>query len=220
MSKIRLHGSSSGYMEIAPPAAASSATVTLPNSAGEVLLSDGSAASLTQIPAANIVGVCTSGLTKGGGGFGKILQVVHATFSTETTIASTTFTNTGLTASITPSSSSNKILVIVSQNLQFSRSNTSAGGGMKVIKLVSGGSDQDIYEASHSPSALGIQVNAHGSGVFSRMNACVNIEDSPSTTSSVAYRVQAAAGTASDSGKVTAQEEDTPSHITLMEIEA
>ena len=70
MSKIRLHGSSSGYMEIAPPAAGSSATVTLPNSAGEILLSDGSAASLTQIPAANIVGVCTAGLTKTGG-FGK-----------------------------------------------------------------------------------------------------------------------------------------------------
>ena len=33
-----------------------------------------SAASLTQIPAANIVGVCTSGLTKTGG-FGKILQI-------------------------------------------------------------------------------------------------------------------------------------------------
>ena len=73
MSKIRLHGSSSGYMEIAPPAAGSSATVTLPNSAGEILLSDGSAASLTQIPAANIVGVCTSGLTKTGG-FGGITE--------------------------------------------------------------------------------------------------------------------------------------------------
>jgi len=54
-------------MEIAPPAAASSATVTLPNSAGEVLLSDGSAASLTQIPAANIVGVCTAGLASASG---------------------------------------------------------------------------------------------------------------------------------------------------------
>ena len=151
-------------------------------------------------------------------GAGAILQVVHVSFSTETAIASTTFTNTGLTASITPSSSSNKILVIVSQNLQFARSNTSASGGMKVIKLVSGGSDQDIYEASHSPSALGIQVNAHGSGIIARMNACVNILDSPSTTSSVAYRVQAAAGTTSDNGSVVAQEEDTPSHITLMEV--
>ena len=67
MSKIRLHGSSSGYMEIAPPAAGSSATVTLPNSAGEILLSDGSAASLTQIPAANIVGLATAGFNRSGG---------------------------------------------------------------------------------------------------------------------------------------------------------
>ena len=73
MSKIRLLGSSSGYMEIAPPAAGSSATVTLPNSAGEILLSDGSAASLTQIPAANLVGVCTAGLTRTGG-FGKFVS--------------------------------------------------------------------------------------------------------------------------------------------------
>ena len=152
-------------------------------------------------------------------GAGAILQVVHVSFSTETAIASTTFTNTGLTASITPSSSSNKILVIVSQNLQFARSNTSASGGMKVIKLVSGGSDQDIYEAqATSNPTLGIQVNAHGSGIIARMNACVNILDSPSTTSSVAYRVQAAAGTTSDNGSVVAQEEDTPSHITLMEV--
>ena len=70
MSKIRLHGSSSGYMEITPPAAASSTNVTLPNSAGTLLLDDGSAANLTQIPAANIVGVCTAGLTRTGG-FGK-----------------------------------------------------------------------------------------------------------------------------------------------------
>ena len=75
MSKIRLHGSSSGYMEIAPPAAASSATVTLPNSAGEVLLTDGSAASLTQIPAANIVGVCTAGLSNASGALAGVTMV-------------------------------------------------------------------------------------------------------------------------------------------------
>ena len=151
---------------------------------------------------------------------GKILQVVHASFSTETTIASTSFTDTGLTASITPSSSSNKILVIVSLNLQFSRSTTSASGGMKVIRLVSGGSDVSIYEGDPSNPTLGNQMNGHSSGIFSRMNACVNIEDSPNTTSSVAYRVQAAAETTSNNGKVTAQEDSTPSHITLMEIAA
>jgi len=76
MSKIRLHGSSSGYMEIAPPAAGSSATVTLPNSAGEILLSDGSAASLTSIPAANIVGLATAGFERSGGFGGGSLEFV------------------------------------------------------------------------------------------------------------------------------------------------
>jgi len=67
MSKIRLHGSSSGYTDIAPASAAGSATVTLPTSAGTLLLNDGSAASLTQIPAANIVGVATAGLASSSG---------------------------------------------------------------------------------------------------------------------------------------------------------
>ena len=71
MSKIRLHGSSSGHTEVAPAAAAGNNTVTLPNSAGTLLLTDGSAASLTQIPAANIVGVCTAGLGNASGAFGQ-----------------------------------------------------------------------------------------------------------------------------------------------------
>jgi hypothetical protein len=149
---------------------------------------------------------------------GPILQIIHAVFSTQTSIASTSFTDTGLTATITPSSASNKILVIVSSNLQFSRSTSSASGGMKVIRLVSGGSDVSIYEAQPSNPTLGNQMNGHSSGIFSRMNACVNIEDSPNTTSSIAYRVQAAAETTSNNGQVTAQEENTPSHMTLMEI--
>ena len=107
MSKIRLHGSSSGYMEIAPPAAGSSATITLPNSAGEILLSDGSAASLTQIPAANIVGVCTAGFERTGG-FGQLLQTKHkasgAKVSTTATVNDNSFTTGAevLSISITP----------------------------------------------------------------------------------------------------------------------
>ena len=67
MSKIRLHGSSSGHTEVAPAAAAGNNTVTLPNSAGTLLLNNGSAASLTQIPAANIVGLATAGFERSGG---------------------------------------------------------------------------------------------------------------------------------------------------------
>ena len=67
MSKIRLHGSSSGHTEVAPAAAAGNNTVTLPNSAGTLLLNNGSAANLTQIPAANLVGLATAGFERSGG---------------------------------------------------------------------------------------------------------------------------------------------------------
>ena len=91
MSKIRLHGSSSGYTEIAPVAASGNNTVTLPSD-GTLISHDGngavgvtsitvgtgvtagdgrvtatsfhgSAASLTAIPAANIVGLATAGFS-------------------------------------------------------------------------------------------------------------------------------------------------------------
>ena len=73
-----------------------------------------SAASLTQIPAANIVGVCTSGLTKTGG-FGKIVQVVSNVYSDRVgfSVASGGIQNlTAFETTITPTSTSNKILIL------------------------------------------------------------------------------------------------------------
>ena len=67
----------------------------------------GSAASLTQIPAANLVGVCTSGLTRTGG-FGQLLQTKHkasgAKVSTTATVNDNSFTTGAevLSISITP----------------------------------------------------------------------------------------------------------------------
>ena len=46
-------------------------------------------------------------------GAGGVLQVVNATYATQTSSSSSTFADTGSTASITPSSVSNKILVFV-----------------------------------------------------------------------------------------------------------
>jgi hypothetical protein len=45
-------------------------------------------------------------------GSGGVLQVVQATYSTFTSIASATITDFGLSASITPTSASNKIIVV------------------------------------------------------------------------------------------------------------
>ena len=47
------------------------------------------------------------------GGGGKVLQVVSAVITTDTTIASTTLSDTGITLSITPTLASSKVLVMI-----------------------------------------------------------------------------------------------------------
>ena len=56
-------------------------------------------------------------------GTGNVLQVVAATESTGVTTTSQSYQDTGLSASITPSATSSKILVIVSQNIRVHRNN-------------------------------------------------------------------------------------------------
>jgi len=58
MSKVKItgHDSGSGTLTIAAPNTSSDRTITLPDATGTLLNSDGSAASLTSIPAANITG--------------------------------------------------------------------------------------------------------------------------------------------------------------------
>ena len=178
MSKIRLHGSSSGYMEIAPPAAASSATVTLPNSAGEVLLSDGSAASLTQIPAANIVGIATAGFGNG------ILQVAQAVKTDTFSRNETSFADiTGLSTSITPSSSNNKVLVDVRVYLSAGHATGTTTAKLNIVR-----GSTDIGQPDGSPTH---KATIHNWNSYSYMQvATMNFLDEPATTSATTYKIQ------------------------------
>ena len=202
MSKIRLHGSSSGYMEIAPPAAGSSETITLPNSAGEVLLSNGSAASLTQIPAANIVGVCTAGLGNASGAFsqGKILQVVQDTKTdTFTTTSASDVEVTGLSVSITPSSSSNKMLVSV--HLGLVGGDTNAYAGFTLFRTISGSSSDLLIGDSgggNRPSRT-FAANLNSTGTYNATAASFMLLDSPNTTSEITYKIKVRSGYANKS---------------------
>jgi hypothetical protein len=66
---------------------------------------------------------------------GQVLQVVSATNSTYTQIASTSFTDTGLTVSITPKFSTSKILVIVNQQMSVYReTNASITGCLQIVR--------------------------------------------------------------------------------------
>jgi hypothetical protein len=141
------------------------------------------------------------------GGAGKVLQVVNATYSTETTSSTTTLADTGLTASITPSSSSSKILVIVNQNGLY-KSSQSASNGVKLALL----------RGSTSLVTFAIQDALTGTAIQNNTASGTNYLDSPATTSSVTYKTQFANAAAVNI--VGVQVSSATSTITLMEIGA
>jgi hypothetical protein len=146
-------------------------------------------------------------------GGGKVLQVVSATYSTRLDVASTTYTDTGLSASITPSSASSKVLAIVSQHTWVYRNTIEAGGR---IKLVRGATD--IWNQSTTTQTIHA---AAGSGAVEAANFITfSYLDSPATTSSTTYKVQGRAESTANSGDISFQKGSNVSTITLMEIGA
>jgi len=182
-------------------------------------------------PARLAIGSTGNVLTVAGGvptwaapaGGGKVLQVVQATTSTSTTIASDTFTDTTLTASITPTSATSKILVLVQQSLYVTRSGAShtqlsQGSSLQLLRGAS-----SIYDFGSANGA-----NSYAIGMTSATISYLQFKDqvpliyldSPSTTSSTTYKTQAKVTQTSLSGEVIAQEGSTKSSITLLEIGA
>lgn len=152
---------------------------------------------------------------------GKVLQVVSATTTTAATSTSTTYADTNLTATITPSSTASKILVIISQQIGSERQGRERGAGLKVLRGAT-----TILDYNGSPAGSGFQyadvrVNSveadrnAGTGVFS-----ATYLDSPATTSATTYKTQFAVYLTTNSGAAYVQQNSVPSTITLLEIGA
>jgi hypothetical protein len=139
---------------------------------------------------ASPAGSATSGyvLTAGTGGTttwqalttGKILQVVHATDGTVTSNSTTTYADSGLTASITPSSNTNKVLIIVTSPLEKTSGNASNGVKYRLLR----DSSTTVWELRY---ILQTDTAIKNIGVISMVWL-----DSPSTTSSITYKTQLA----------------------------
>jgi hypothetical protein len=146
------------------------------------------------------------------GGGGKVLQVVSATTTTATTIASTSFTDTTLTASITPSSATSKVLVLVQQASYSDRQTNQTGLGLQLVRTSTNilTTDGELFymQAAGATSTIlaGYQT--------------LNYLDSPNTTSATTYKTQMRAASTSNSGKAIAQVNSNPSSIVLLEIGA
>ena len=117
-------------------------------------------------------------------GFGKIGQVVSTTKTDEFSTSSTSVTDiTGLSVSITPSSTSSKILILVDGNV--SDNNTTYAGAMKLFR----DSTEICKGTNGSANNIGFDNVRRNSGSDESKKFSINFLDSPSTTSSTTYKI-------------------------------
>lgn len=156
---------------------------------GQVLIADSTAA---------------TGLKWGTAG-GKVLQVVQGTYSTATSTTSSTFVDTNLTATITPSATSSKVMIVATLPMKI---NGAAGDDLQGSLGINRGGSIILDYTNNLSIYLG--------AAQWKFPLTMSYLDSPSTTSATTYKIQMKSG-----GKTTtAQEGNSTSVILLLEIGA
>jgi hypothetical protein len=130
-------------------------------------------------------GIITSAKLAAGVG-GKVLQVVNQFYDTQTSTTGTSFVDTGLTANITPSSTSNKILA------SFYPSISGSNNSYVAFKMF-----RDSTEIGSSTNTgtgiecfMGFSFKDEGNLTYSAPVFPLVHLDSPSTTSQITYKLQ------------------------------
>ena len=135
---------------------------------------------------------------------GKVVQIVTATYNTVTSSSTSTYADTGLTATITPTSASNKVLVLVSQNgVQKNTGNTGVG-----VRLMKGATTLGGFAFAAGYNSI-VTENDIGSCSFGYL-------DAPATTSATIYKTQFAS--TYNIVSVIVQHNSEVSSIVLMEV--
>jgi len=204
MSKVKIEGNASGTgtLTISAPNTNTDRTLTLPDGAGEIL-TDASTLSSSNLSGA-LPAIDGSALTGIDGG--KVVQVVHSSYSTQKSWGGTTPLSTGLSGSITPTSASNKILVMVNQHLIVSTD--TADIRVVYLKVRRGGTNLALYEyLVESPSST---------RTWQTFGTYAQFLDSPATTSSVTYETDFYLN--NGACDVYTQYANEPTSITMMEI--
>jgi hypothetical protein len=146
----------------------------------------------------------------GGGGGGKVLQVVQGTSNTLTSTSSSTYTDTTLSATITPSASTSKVMAIVSQQIQHSLTGTSGTEMFGETQLVRASTSLISWR-------FGNRYASSGSEMLTGTIQSMSYLDTPATTSATTYKTQLKN---LGSGSTTVQPGNSFSTIILLEIGA
>jgi hypothetical protein len=143
---------------------------------------------------------------------GSVLQVVQGKTTTGVTSTTSTFVDTGLTASITPTSATSKILVIVTQGCTIIFDGSGEPyGSLKIVR-----NSTDIFVPSNESMAY-IRASASASSLRMGNYQSFTYLDSPATTASTTYKTQQKLGSGTS---FLTQVASSPSTIILMEIAA
>jgi len=112
---------------------------------------------------------------------GAVLQVVQGSYATQVYNGTNTFADSGLTASITPTSASSKIFIIVSTILYSARAAIDTGSKLQLVR----GSTNILTQTNST-----LYLSTGGSTAEIVNNVFVQYFDSPATTSSTTYKLQ------------------------------
>jgi hypothetical protein len=136
---------------------------------------------------------------------GKILQIVAGSTTTSTSSSSSSYADTSLTASITPSSISSKVLVILNQ-ASLARITNITGVNLKLFR---GATELAFFQQEAAYLSTGATTSISG-------GAGIAYLDTPATISSVTYKTQFASQ--NNNSSVIVQYGSAMSTIILMEV--
>ena len=202
--KIQGHASGSGVLTVTAPNTSSDRTITLPDATGTLLNSDGSAASLTAIPAANITGTLPAisganltGFTYANMPVGSIIQVV-----TLTRAKTSTFDTTSTSAVILNDGVGDWELAITPKYTGSTIIGYCSIPGVSAFPT-SGSVQIEVFKAGSTLRVIDSHLQYHSEGTHGGMQQLSFhfIEDSVGTTSAVTYDVRVQVNTGSITGR-------------------
>ena len=178
------------------------------------------------IPQGNIANASLGAVTALPAGVGgKVLQVVSGTSTTRQSSSSTTYADvSNLTATITPSSTSNKVLVLL--NMNIIGNNAGSGTNLKLLRdsTVVTKTTTSGQNATAESFAAGGGFSYGGDDNRQKHGASLSFLDSPSSTSALVYKVQFKTSNSTNAAYVNGwalnTDQSAVSTITLMEISA
>ena len=150
---------------------------------------------------------------------GKVLQIQHASTTTEVEHKNSSGNiDTGLTDSITPSSTSSNVFVsaVIQYDLYTASNGQDVGMGFKLSRTV-GGTETTIYE---SDDPYDVYAYDNNSRIETRAHKTIEFLDSPNTTSAATYKVYARSYNGANATQIKTQSAGAKSTITLMEVAA